>query len=490
MYSRLKLFLNVALCSLLISPAAYSLPIDWNGRFGADTTLIDTYRRVNSDEANPDRTSMDPGAAPGGRDNASWQSYVFNLNPTLIVNDAASLKAEFSSGYAHGNALGRSNTQRLGGHYANALYHYNTSSSDENVIINQLYAELYADTATYRIGRHSAHWGLGAIYNEGNGLWDRHFSMRDGITLDIKLGNFYFEPYWSKVSQGKSLTRATNVKEWGLSLLYDNPQRDIAFGMLYGVKKNNFANDDLTADIGLDTAVVSTTLGRTNVKMINFYFAKDFNDFDIGVEVPIINGELGNLYDNDRNTDYKARGVIFESNWRPNNRWTFGFDAGRISGHDGGQSDFEALYLNPNYQVANILFRYNLHAVANDELNIYDSYITNANYYKLRGQYTSNKWTWDLAFIYAKANEVAREGADAFQHETNTQITASETNQDDNMGFEVDFGFTYQWNNEISVGANMGYLFTGDYFGYTNDSNISNGTKNMYLFQLRAGMTF
>lgn len=486
MLKLIRLVLPFALFSLLL-PSGFAVPIDWNGKFGVDATLIDTFRRVDSKTDNSSPGSMEPALAPGGRANASWQSYVFQLNPNLIINDAASIKGEISSGPSRGGILGRDGTQRTGGDFASALYHYNTASSENSIVINQLYAELYADTATYKIGRHSAHWGLGAIYNGGDDLWDRHFSMRDGVTLDMKLGNFFFEPYWSKVSQGTSLTRSTNIKEWGASLLYDNPQQDLSIGILYGVKKSRGANDGLTQDINDSDTFVG--LGNTNVKMINIYFAKEFKNFDLGLEVPLIKGDIGDIYQTGNDVDYKARGLVFESNYNLNN-WTLGFDAGRITGHHGGTSQFEALYLNPNYQVAQILFRHNLHAISNPELSVYDSYITNANYYKLRAQYRANKWTWDFAGILAQANEVASVGQRAFQHETNRRIANSTTNQSKDMGFELNFGFNYHWNRDITLGGQFAHLFTGDYFEYTGDAGVNNNAKNTYLLQLNLGLLF
>lgn len=482
-------FLKIALICIspiILSTPTFALPIDWNGTFGADSTILNSYRRVDANSDNSKPTSMEPGLAPGGRQNASWQSYVFNLKPNLIINDAATIKAEFTTNYGRGHYFGESEAQRKSNGFANSLYYHNTSSGEDSLVVNQLYAELYANTATYRIGRHSTHWGLGSLYNSGEDTWDRHFSMRDGLTLDIKLGDFYFQPYWSKVSQGSSLSRSTNVREWGLSLLYDNPQRDLAFGILYGIKKSSNESDGLDQDF-LGTGEPGG-LGGSNVKIINLYFAQDFGNIDIGIEVPIINGELGNLYDNQL-TDYKAQAILFESNWKMSN-WTFGFDMGRVNGDAGNQSNFEALYLHPNYQVADILFRYNLHAVTDRSQNIYDSSITNTDYYKLRANYSVNKWSWDMAAIYARANEVATAGNPAFQHETNRRIENSSTNQASDMGLEFNFGFDYHWNHEIIFGSSVGYLFTGDYFTYSNDPTVELEADNTFLVQFRAGMSF
>lgn len=145
---------------------AYSLPIDWHGAFGVDATLIDNYRRIKSTTDNSTPGSEEVPLAAGSHANASWQSYVFRLNPVIIVNDSASLKGELSSGYGRGGHFGDDATQNQEANtFGNALYTYNQSSGTDSIVLNKFYMELYSDTATYQIGRHSFHWGLGALIN-------------------------------------------------------------------------------------------------------------------------------------------------------------------------------------------------------------------------------------------------------------------------------------------------------------------------------------
>src|SRR5690606_8407963 len=126
----------------------------------------------------------------------------------------------------------------------------------------------------------------------------------------------------------------------------------------------------------------------------------------------------------------------------------------------------------PNYQIANLMFRYNLRAVSNGN-QIYDSYVHNATYVKLGAEYYSGKWTWDLAFIYAKADQVAKAGQTSYNHSTGKTFVA-QTSQADDLGKEIDFGFNYQWNKEVSIAGSAGYLMTGDYYAYTNDTTKTN----------------
>lgn len=482
-----KLFLAI-LSALTVSHNVHALPIDWHGVFGVDTTLIDSFRRIDKPlEGISNAGSQEVPLAPGGHANASWQSYVFRLNPDIIVNDAATIKAEITSGYGRGGRLGDSTdpttAQRTG--MGNALYYYNSAATGEETLkLNKLYMELYSDTATYKIGRHSAHWGLGAIINGGDDTWDRHLFTRDGVTVDLNLGNFKISPFWSKVASGNSLTRATYAKEFGISLLYDNTERELAFGLLFMKKQANKNNVTETTEIN----GASRALGESDATVTDIYIRKGFGDFNFSVEIPIMGGEIGTVYTN-QPAKYKAKAIITESTYRLNNRWKLGLNAGMVDGHSGSESDFSALYLNPNYQVAGLLFRYNMRAVHDPSSeNVYDSYVTNALYAKIFAEYETDKWLWDMGLVYAKARETAKAGSKAFNHESNRLFDAT-ADQSDDLGMEVDLGFNYKWNSEVHIGGSLAYLFTGDYWGYTNTAT-KNETQNTFGAQLRAAITF
>lgn len=479
----------MAIALLAVVPAtSFALPIDWHGAFGVDSTLISGYRRVKATTAQTATNdgSQEVGLDAGGKDSANWLSYVFKLAPTMIINDAATFKAELTTGYANGGMLGDSAQTDVNGSNNIPVYYHNQAKGS-SVNIKKAYLELYSDTATYVIGRHTYQWGLGAIYNDGSNTWDRHASSRDGITMKLKVGNFHVHPFWSKVAN-TGLTTATDVKEYGIGLLYDNAERDIAFGIMYGVKSSNGSNTTLTSTIQTPTA---QNVGETDVKITDIYLKKTWDKFDIAVEVPLMSGDLGRTIGGGQIVSYSTKAVLAQTNYRLNDSWTLGLDGGHVNGHDGSTSKFGALYLNPNYQVANLLYRYNIGAIGNGGVNgsVYDSYITNSMYLKLRSSYSTEKWVFDTAIIYAKALEVAEAGKSAYNHSKNKLFTAT-TTQSDDLGTEIDMNATYKWNNEISIGAGLGYLITGDYFGYTNTPGTTNEAKSSLLLQVNTSVTF
>ena len=478
---------------LIIFPTiSWGVPIDWHGTFGVDTTLISNYTRIdsNSGEAPQDSGSQEIPLAADEDSGASWQSYLFKLMPVVIVNDAATFKGEISSGYARGGRLGDGMTQSRNLGMGNALYPHNFSDEKNALTLNKFFVELYANTATYKIGRHDSHFGLGAVVNAGNESWNRFSSVRDGITLDVRLGNFFISPYWAQISDTLS---EENIKEYGIQLNYKNIARDVSFGILYNRKTN--ANTQSLMKTGVndnyddENKEVLDPIEGADVIMTDFYFQKKLQDFHIAVEIPLINGSLGQLFGDGHDINYSTKAFIFESSYQFNPKWTLYMNAGQISGDSGDSGQFEAMYLNPNYQIANLLFRYNLNAVSKKNRNVYDSYLTNTRYLKIMGEHLTQKWTWNWAIIKAWALESAKVGQRSFNHQTNKRFEAKQSQSDD-LGLEFDMNFTYQWNSAISINGSFGYLFTGDYWKFTNDPGIDNNTQNSYVLQFQTAVNF
>jgi hypothetical protein len=475
---KLTTFLAVATAT-----TTFALPVDMHGEFQADTYRIQDYRRIESTTDNSSNETQEVALAGGNKTNAAFQTYIFKLQPEIIVNDSTTLKAELTSGYGYGGTFGDSSLKRdeaTTTNFTNALYTHSTTSTD--LQLTQAYATLYADTATYKIGRHAIHWGLGAIHNSGEEAGSRHATIRDGITMDFKIGNFKISPYYSRIVTA-NLTKAGRAKETGVALLYKNIDRDLSFGILY-------AKSSTSNSTGLESDVQNANVNMANadVTITDLYFKKSIGMWTMEVEVPLLSGELGPVYTANNNTKYKAKAILFNNTFAYNAAHTFFLNVGQVSGDNGANTSFDAMYLHPNYQVANLLFRYNLSAIADNEQNIYDSYVTNATYLKASHKYDNGKWTWVNSIIWAKASEVAKAGESAFNHRTNKTFTAV-ADQKDDLGFEFDSNYTYKWNSSVDFGLNLGYLFTGDYFAYNNTAD-PNTVKNTYVLSAFANVKF
>lgn len=493
---KLNLIRFTAFLTALISINAHALPIDWHGVFGVDTTLIDNYRFIEQKQASASigNGSQEIALAAGDQANASFQTYVFRLHPEIIINDTASFFGEITSGYGRGGRLGDNSGRRANESnepYGNALYYYNTndpSQGNSDLNLNQFYVELYSDTATYKIGRFANHWGLGAVVHSGENAWDRHLFVRDGVELQFKLGNFNIRPYWAKISNEATLTRATKTKEWGFTLLYDNPVKDMAFGVLYG-KKEDKTSADFT-DVDTDDNSTNTPLTKTDVKITDIFLRKQWGNFQAAGEIVLMTGDLGDVYENGGGARYKAKAFILEADYKLNNSWSFKAMAGQVTGDSGNEAAFEAMFLNPNYQVANLLFRYNMAAVSNPNQDIiFDSYITNTKYIKLMADFISGNWDWKFSVIKALAEETAISGEQAYNHTTNKVFDAVST-QGDDLGTEFDIDVKYRWNKEVNVEGGFGYLIVGDYYSFTNVAGENNTADSAMFFQLKTSIEF
>jgi len=470
--------------------------MEWHGVFAIDHHSLQNYERLENNQADPTDPSwidtQEPLPAPAGKTNASFQSYIIKLRPSLTINDSASFFSELTTGYGRGGVYGDGPVQNYSQTFGNALYHINMANYNNPINLNQFYMELYSDTATYQIGRAPDHFGMGLVINDGNNTWDRFASTRDQIKVNFKIGNFSINPFIGKIGAGGSLTTATHAFEYGIPIFYEVPETDLTFGVVWINRSISDGFDGYRFNLEKVADPASSTawkkLGESNINLIDVYIKKIWGKFTLELEVPFFTGEMGDLYEDGESAKYSALAGVLNLNYQLNDFWKFGFDGGYVSGDDGGQSSYDAMYLHPNYNIADILFRYNRSAIS--ELSAgapFDEYVTNTTYFRLYGNFITGKWNMDLTAIYAMANEPAKKGQ-SYNHQKNKVFTAN-FDQDENLGFEIDYNLSYSWNDEINVGLDMAYLMAGDYWAY-NNTETPNTLKNPWLFRFKASLDF
>ena len=128
-----SIFATLFVATVFPFQSATALPIDWHGALGFDSTLIDSFQKLDLSSSN-NPTSSDSGSqevdlASGGHANASFQSYLIKLEPVIIVNDSATIKGEISTGYGRGGRMGDSSGDILNNGFANSFYYYNNNDS-------------------------------------------------------------------------------------------------------------------------------------------------------------------------------------------------------------------------------------------------------------------------------------------------------------------------------------------------------------------------
>lgn len=499
---------SLTLAALSINSAS-ALPIDWTGVFGADTHMLSNICRTKDTVSKVDPTTGNqlPRTGTQGLDSedcgTTFQTYTMRLNPNIIINDGVTLKGELSSGYLRGGFAGGDSANNADGS-ANNSYFFTTPAQRSALNVNQMYMEMYADTALVKIGRFSRNYGMGMVFDNGNDPWDRFLTMYDGIEAEMKIGNFSIIPHYAKISSYKDPSRAQtsraesgsyDVRELGLIAKYDNKNRDVVASILYA-KRSSERRNTLYNSTTPETTPPSnpTTFGRgkTSVTVIEPYVSKRWNKFKIEGEASLQSGDYGRVYDATTDSKLSAQAYIVNAKYDLNPKWDLGFTAGQVSGDKGGDSNkFEATYLHPNFHIADLMFRYNYAGFAEGGRSIFDSSITNAQFYKFYGNFKTDKWTWKGAVIVANALETAKgNNTRAYHHEENYSFVSKEK-QSKSYGYELDLGFDYLWNPNVTISGYYAYWVVGDYYSFSNDPALGKlSLENVHGGGLRATLQF
>jgi hypothetical protein len=480
---------TLLLSLFFLANTVWALPMDWSGSIGYDSIRLNNYKRTN----NVNTSITDGSQEIAGLENDAFvQTYLLRLAPQIIVNDHITFYSELSTGHARGGKVG-DNTTVGDGNDTNrdmgAAYYYHTSpNSNSQIQLNQAFVEIYSDIATLKVGRYSKNWGLGAVLNDGKDNWDRFFTYYEGVEAKFNLGKVFITPHWVNLSSQSELTRAGEIRELGISFLYDNPDKETMFGLLASKRKSGSRNQVYKARSNSST---SHNMGATEVTLIDLFYKRNWQRFYFNAEVSLLSGKIGYVYDTTTKSDVKASSYIFESGLKLSERWDLGLQGGIITGDDGASDKFEGMYLNPNYQIAEIMFRYNLRALGNSSSNqnLYDSAISNANFLKFHAHYKKGAWTWNLAYIWAKARETATASQRAYHHDQHYAFTSTQ-NQKDDLGQEFDLTFDYQWNPNLVLTGVVAYFMPGDYYKFTNDSTNNISLKSQLATGFRLNLSF
>ena len=494
---------SIGLFSALSINSAMALPIDWTGVFGADTHLLSNTCRTNDDVTKFDNTgNRDPlnrgtqGIENGDCD-ANFQTYTFRLNPSIIVNDGVTLKGEISTGHIRGNFAGSDSANNQDGS-GNNSYFFTTPAQRSALNMNQMYMEMYADTALIKIGRMSRHFGMGMVFDNGSDPWDRFLTIYDGIEAEMKIGNFSVTPHFAKISSydngsattagAREASGALDVREVGLVAKYDNKNKDLVASVLYAKRSSERRNSLYNANNNTNSTAFER--GNTEVTIIEPFVSKRWSKLKVSAEASLQSGDYGKVYDANTESKISAQAFMGEAKYDFNPKWDIGFLVGQVSGDDGSTDRFEATYLHPNFHIADLMFRYNYAAINEGSRSIFDSSITNTRFYKLYGNYKSDNWTWKGAFIMANALETAKGGGkNAYHHEENYRYQSNQS-QDDSFGYEFDFGFDYRWNPNVVISAYYSYWKVGDYYSFSNDPANKLSLANVYGGGLKATLEF
>lgn len=514
----LPMTLGAAAIAIAVPFQSYAMELDWSGQFHSEFTYLHNYSLDSSSiGTSSDATRVAGGGyyIPGGGSNdATFETLFLKLRPKLVVNDNVYIKSEWWLGdpvYGlFGNGLPSTNDQRQ---------FYSNQSSGAWISAQRFWAEILTDFGTLQIGRAPLNWGLGIVWNNGDGFWDRYESTGDMIRMVSKFGAFSFSPAFIAKSSGNTVggtcyfsgsgtctpgQGSGGVTDMSLMLKYDNLDEDFEAGVNY-VKRVAGAGQDPSS--GLFGPLGS--VGSMNYNIWDLFARKKMGRFTIAGEVPIVSGRINEV-------NYSTFAVAGEANWRISDTWEV---SGKI-GHAPGQASVPAgsvpnqiniFYFNPAYRLGMIMFNYNFKAFSQvNTLNsqnatqgglasLFDSPVVNANYLALNGTLHADRWSFHGSWLYANADSTALSGQNFYNtwqkqfaynpgDVTKTPVVAIK-DQSNGMGMEFDLGSTLQWDDALQFGFETGLFFPGDFYKFSN-TVADNQTAAVFAFSLRVGINF
>lgn len=452
------------LASITLTDKANAADLTWGGLYRVEGNFIE----------NPELS--------GAKSNKAYLLHHLVLSPKIVAADGLTIFSRFDvlndagfgvgptgriysvAGDVIGNGPGSGPGIATTGTESNA---FATTQQASTVAVTSLYASWVHEFGQLVVGRTPFHFGLGAAYNAGNGLFDHYIDTKDVVGYRVILGNLSFFPMIGKVSEG-NLGEEDDVNDYIIQLMYENPETELALGILYQRRIGTHAGNDAPINGDPTTGGPIGGPGATyadgfNQSLIGLFSTQKLGDFRIGVEADLISGDTG-VSTAGVGTSLNGFGVAAELGWEPqDSKWSAQFKAGMASGDDPGTADtYEGFVFNRNYDVALLMFNHplgqadflrsglvrNTGASAPPVRNQIDTEaISNAIYLAPSVQYQwKENMSYGGSFIYGILNK--------------DPIAGSGTASD--LGYEIDLNFTYKPYERLTWITQMGFLLPGD----------------------------
>ena len=517
---RSPLILTLLFLFSFASPAVQALELDWSGQFRFDYNFIHNYTLDGVDTVDGTRAGANGYyITPAGSNNASFETLFMRLRPKLVVNDNVYIKSEFWLGNPiyglFGDAVPQTFDQRQ----------YNSTFSRGSLISAQrFWAEFLSDIGTFQIGRAPLNYGLGIVWNSGDDLWARYMSTGDMVRLVAKFGSFSFSPAYVVYSTGNTVGGVTNygsgtpsygagigsgsLTDYSLLLKYENPEDDFEVGVNFIRRIGEAGQDSYNGPPPATTASGTPTVTGPppaitpvgiSYNTWDLYGKKKVGKLTLTGEAPIVSGSIGA-------STYNTFALAGEANWKFSETWDadlrLGHAPGQPSSSTASTGDYKAFYFHPNYHLGLVMFNYqfanffgpntanNPATTANTLRSPYDNPITNANYLNFGGTFHADKWNFHSFWTFARANETAHNG-DYFWNTWQRRFVKANADQDANLGWEMDYGTTFQWDEVFQLSGDVGWWFPGQYYQFSNDpAGAVNQTNAAFVIVGRVGINF
>lgn len=492
----MKRTLALVVAHLAASIPAQALEFDWSGQFRAENHLITGY-------ASDAGGTGGYGVREGGASSASFQTLFMRVKPKVVVNDNIYLRSEWWLGDPlfgfFGNAAPSSFDQRQ---------FYSSQSRGSVISAQRFWGEFQTDFGLVQAGRMPLHYGLGIVWNSGDGLFDRYQSTGDSIRYTAKLGSLTISPSFIKYSMGNSVAGSCAVDPaTGACSITTGRGNVFDYSALV---KYEVLDEDLEVSVNLIRHIVdasqdggsgywaATGIGGSATTTYDLFARKKIGKFTLAAEVPIVSGDVGGIA---RSTVGMAAEIAF----RPTSSIDLLLKAGRAPGQPNftgtAPGEFNAFFFNPTYRLGLIMFNYQLNGFAGlhsrnnpaasptQLASPFDNPIANANYLYLSGGYTLDKWQFRPGFIIAVADQAAEAGQGFYNTWTRQFVPNAAGNQGKSLGTEFDLSIVYQMDDAFTFGLDSGLFLPGSFYRFSNAA-AENNTSAIFASLFRVGVAF
>lgn len=480
---RLKLTLFSAI--LFLSTISIAADLQWNGYYRAEGIFIKNPTLTNST----------------GHEN-SYLLHHLVLQPKIIAMDGFNIYSRFD---IFNNALNNNQAGQVMGSYAGASTTaagqplpsatMTRSQQFETLAVTELYMNWVNEFGALVIGRTPFNFGLGMHYNSGD-KFSHWFSTKDMVAYRIAMGNFYLMPAYGKVKEGVFVNE-DDVNDYMVTLEYKNPETDIEMGVFYDTRIA--PRDGATPVFGNDTLASYFGAGATasqgfNVYNLNMYVKKKMEYFNFGIEAGFMNGDSGVTLANGTKVEIAGFGAAAEISYKtgPIN---LDLKLGTASGDDPDTSRFEGYFFSSNYDVAMLMFNYNLgnydvlmSSLAGTRATQNSS---SANVNALNGLDTeliSNAIYFAPQVNWALNERHVLYGNLCYALTQKQAFTSASGTVGNALGFEIDIGYKYQLNEKFSWVTQIGLMFPGNAWIGTATTNYK--TDMVYGATSKAAINF
>jgi len=411
------------------------------------------------------------------------------------VNDNISLYSNLWFGTPDKGIFGGDQTSTTSGITGSSSIS-NTRTGNATISASTFYAEVATDFGTFNVGRVPMNWGLGVLWNNNNGGFNRMPSTADGFRLESKLGAFKFTPAMYKYTAGSNYGGTFNgtntvagfssASDYSLALTYNNDDEQLDLGILF-VRRLAGMNANM-----VDPFSSTGTTGYA-YNVWDFYVQKKTGIFTVSAEIPLVTGVVGVH-------NYNSVAGALKADAQMNDHWKAKFNGGLANGQEnvvgaGSASKLTVFSFHPDYRPGLMMFNYNFRNFSNGSTSPFYNPVTNAQFVSLGFDYNYAKWTHGFQGLYALASSAAdgTVGAGSYYNTLEGRYQAyngaGATKQEKGLGFELDYSLTYEWDEAMKLGLMAGLYFPGKFYEFSN-SLTPNVLKTAFGTGLNLTMKF